>query len=300
MANDGKGYPASDQPQGAAKATTEYLAASVDGIRDRLAALDEREARLISSASTATNWLRVALGFWSAILFGVFGLSAFSTYQLDEVIQQAKQEVRDIAGTSRPDAVNWGRLEPGDASRLLITLIVERVGDGRAALKAITYPKVDVIGNQAKMHGWRYTLHEQMLDWFSSSNLFKLDNPPAQFAMTESYRRAQLQYGEIIWLRNGDQNEALVLTPGASWAGLVSLSVDYSSCLEAIRAAEQLKNLSDEGRLGQIGLLPIIENFPTSEQFYDAEVLFFLDDDFECWQPENPKPSDPIPDVREL
>src|SRR5690554_2401589 len=102
-----------DQPSKTSKVSIEYLSGTVDALKDRISVLDQREARLISSASTATTWLRVALGVWTVFLFGIVGINAVSAYKLDGVIQEAKNEVRAIAGSSRPETVEWGRVEPG-------------------------------------------------------------------------------------------------------------------------------------------------------------------------------------------
>ncbi|WP_243611951.1 hypothetical protein [Shimia aestuarii] len=277
------------------KATIRYLSGIVDTMRDRVAALDAREEKLAKSATTATCYLRWALGSWTLILFGALVANTVSYYRADEVIQESKNEVRALAGTTRPESLEWGRIEPGNPDILVFYFNISELSNGRALLKAKIYPKLMVTGAPAIVSGWRYTLKDEMLNWYTSSKEFALDNVSRAFRETEDYRRAQAQFGNIIWTENNRQQIRLRLVPGAPWSGLISLSVVYGSCDEAVRAGNRMSTLSEKGRLGQIGLTPVVENYSARERRFDVEALFFLDRDFECWPREGEVPIDPIP-----
>ncbi|WP_295037405.1 hypothetical protein [Sulfitobacter sp.] len=280
------------------KATIEYLSGAVDAMRDRVAALDAREERIVKSASTATTYLKWSLGAWTLILLGALAVNTVSFFRAEEVIEEAKNEVRTLAGTTRPESVNWGRVEPGDPDLLVFYFSISRLEGGRARLIAEFLPKLEVTGAPAIVSGWRYTLHDEMLDWYTSSREFKSTNVSRAFGETESYRRAQAQFGSIIWTENNGQQIRLRLVPGAAWNGLILLSLTYGSCDEAVRAGDRLMALSEKDELGEVGITPVIENYSAIERKFDVEAIFFLDSEFECWPPDGEAPFDPVPEDR--
>lgn len=277
------------------KATIEYLSGTVDALRDRVAALDTREERLVNSASTATTYLKWSLTAWTLILLGALAVNTVSFFRAEDVIQESKNEVRALAGTTRAESVEWGRVEPGDPDTLVFYFHISRSDDGRARLIAEIYPKLEVTGAPAIVSGWRYTLNDEMLDWYTSSREFVTTDVSRAFLETEDYRRAQFQFGSILWTQSNDQQIRLRLVPGAAWTGLISLSLTYGSCDEAVKAGSMLRTLSEKDQLGQVGLTPIIENYSAAEKKFDVEALFFLENDFECWPREGEAPFDPIP-----
>jgi len=283
-------------------ADVSYLLGVVESLKDRLAISDERESRLEKSATKATFWFNAAIGTWTVILGLVLAMSAISSYRLDDVISEAKREVRDIAGNSRPDSADWGRIGSGDQGKLVFEAIVYEYEDGDASLVIRSFPKLDVFGATARVAGWRITLDGDMLDWYTSSGEFVLPDPSPQFMATEKLRREHYQHGTILWLQdNNDDNLVVSLPPDTSWSGPVRLRTYYNSCETALNAAIRLKNLSDEDELGRIGLVPVIENFATQEKVFDVEIIFAPHDEFECedaGQPSIPEPELDSPQFR--
>lgn len=279
------------------RATIKYLSGIVETLRDRISALDAREERLINSARAATTYLRWSLTAWTVILLGALTVNTVSFFRAEEVIQEAKNEVRALAGTTRPENVEWGRVEPGNHDTLVFYFHISRLSDSRARLVAEIFPKLEVSGAPAMVSGWRYTFNEEMLDWYTSSKEFSIEGASHALRQTEDYRRAHFQFGRILWTENNDQQIRLRLVPGAAWSGLISFSVTYGSCDEALKAGNRLRALSEEGRLGEIGLTPVVENYSAQERSFDVEALFYLDRDFECWPREGEAPFDPIPEA---
>lgn len=273
--------------------SSDYILGILEGIKDRQADSAARENKLIDISNTSTSLSRVLFGLWTAILLGILGINYWSGQKLDDAIRETKREVREIAGSIRPEKVDWGRVEPGDGDKLAVYFRIEEGDQGQAYLIGNMFPKIEVTGANGTISGWRYTYHDEMLDWITSTNEFRLDTASAQFLNTEEYRRAHMKFGEILWLDAHGGRKKLELIPGAPWAGRISLKISYRSCEQAFNAGLKLKELSKSGNLGEIGIMPIVENYPTSEKTFDVEVLFFPETDFKCWPESDSAPVDP-------
>jgi len=280
---------------------TKYLAAKVDALVDRIASSEARESQLVATANTATNWFRGAVVIWTTVLVIILGLDAIKTAHFDDFVSESKNEIRQIAGTSKPSHVDWGRSVPGSSNAVVAHARIRKTSEGYAELSLTMFPEVEVFGAVAVMSGWHYTADGQLLDWITSTNEFSFEDPSGIRARTEEFRRSSYRLGTILWIGSStDENVKLHLVPGIPWAGRMKISVEYRTCDQAMTALETLLAKSKSKNLSQIGLLPIIENYSSVEKEFSLEVVNGVSDEAECWEAEDSDGFDPIPEFSDI
>ncbi|WP_189370711.1 hypothetical protein [Tateyamaria omphalii] len=63
---------------------------------------------------------------------------------------------------------------------------------------------------------------------------------------------------------------------------------------------ENLLEKTQSNSIGEIGLQPIIENYPSVEKEFSVEVLNYTPDTAECWESEELEDFDPLPEISDL
>jgi len=254
-----------------------YPSEVVDDLRRQINTIAQKE-------SLAVNYLKWVVIFTFTLVLSVLGLNLYSTIKLDgalkqaeDAVREAKNEVRQIAGRARPDDVSFGRTEPGDSDTLVFYVSIDPRPNEEAgvSLKFQTSPYIEVKGQQATYLGWRYTLSDELLDWFSSTSEFDHHETEDRNDKYLEYRRSLRSFGDVAWYTFGNEPVPITILPNTPFNPNFSLSVSYETCERAQSVlALLLKNDQEAMEINSIYLTPLIANYPVEAKRFKAELVF--------------------------
>lgn len=244
---------------------------SIDFLNGEIKALSAQVASIAQKESLATKYL-----MWCVVVFlGILGLNVYSTAQLDEVTLEAKNEVRAISGAVRPDYINFGRIEPGDSRNLVFYVDFLKSEENESwKLNLTTHPFVEAKGHQATFLGWRFSLQDEFLDWFTSTQSFRDRVTSSEEDRFDRYMRSRREFGQVALHKFGGEPIAVTILPDEPFDTSFNLKVTYSDCGRAKEAAKRLfeKSESADG-LGRISLTPLIVKYPLETESFRAEIV---------------------------
>jgi hypothetical protein len=241
-------------------------------IKDHIASIAQAENRAMKYFATSTT-------IFAGFLVLIFGINAYNNRGMEGAIVEAKKEVREIAGSIRPDHVSFGRMEPGDSNNLVffMTISYGAPDEGEWTVILETKPYVEVVGNRGSFIGWRFSLDGVLLDWITNSGTFRDTELSPGEETFQKYKRADWTYGRVSLHTFGETNAMPVtvpILPEAPYPNAITLYKPYRTCEEALQAAEKLidANFYETGLSG-FYLAPLVVQHPVKEKKFRAEIV---------------------------